>query len=63
MSLFGNLKTKKSFPKGDSAHTRIAGESFSKALSKSAGKEYKKGFTKGDLLKHKKENLKLRREK
>lgn len=29
MSLFGNLKTRKAFPKGDSAHTRVAGESFS----------------------------------
>ena len=30
------------------------------ALSKKAGSEYKKGFTKGDLAKHKKENFKIR---
>lgn len=34
--------------------------SHEKALGKSAGKEYKKGFTKGDLAAHKRENMRIK---
>ncbi len=43
------------------AVAKATNDSKNKALhAKTAGKEYKKGTTKGDLLAHKRENLRLR---